>query len=636
MSPEAIDNAQVPSGASSGRTSLDLAIVLMVVAAMVGLCALGPSDTYASAQAWNAGGAMGIVERGDWILPRDQMGRAPRKPPLLAWAGALAILATGAHNDLVFRLPTILSGLATVVLIYLLGRRWFTRRSAVLAACLWAVGMHMSKLLYLATTDMLLTFWITASIFCADRVLFARPGEDARRRGWLVGFWASMILAALSKGWGVINVPVVGLWVALASAVQPGFEDLRALRGAPRLAMAGRLVLRRWGGAIRRIHLAWGLLAMLLVLGGLLTAQAVRGGQEFRQVLKYEYWRRLTGEGEDAEGGSTGRRAIRALQLIYFALPASAFALLAVAVGARRLALPLCWVAAVIVPFTIPQHFRQDYLLPAYGAIALMAGWGVEELARRGPQSGRTARLARHAAAAIPVAFALAVMAGPLAYGLRGHLPASWQRQLLMPVWVRPETWYLAAALAVMGAGVLVAAIHASLTWRIRRLAWLAILAAVGLQYFLVHVHSRHAVQPDGEIVLAFARQARPILGHDSYTVAWAGKLGTELYIGRFGQAGANGCPFTRPDQIERCDAAWLITDDFGLLMMGAAADDPSGPYHCRGQGVFRTRAEDLGQVALASAPVEDRDAGRIYLIRLQRPFHLTARPRGTTLPADE
>ena len=50
---------------------------------------------------------------------------------------------------------------------------------ALLAACLWAVGMHMSKMLYLATTDMLLTFWITASIFCAEALICVPP--DLRR-----------------------------------------------------------------------------------------------------------------------------------------------------------------------------------------------------------------------------------------------------------------------------------------------------------------------------------------------------------------------------------------------------------------------------------------------------------------------
>ena len=108
-----------------------------------------------------------------------------------------------------------------------------------------------------------------------------------------------------------------------------------------------------------------------------------------------------------------------------------------------------------------------------------------------------------------------------------------------------------------------------------------------------------------------------------------------ELYLGRFGLAGPGGRPFTHPDQIERSAAAWLITDDLGLTAMGAAAEDPSGPYRWRGQGVFRTRPADLGEVVVASPPVDDHDAGRIYLIRLQRPFHLTARPRGTTSPND-
>jgi hypothetical protein len=321
--------------------------------------------------------------------------------------------------------------------------------------------------------------------------------------------------------------------------------------------------------------------------------------------------------------------------LIYFTLPASALALLAVAMGAGRLVRPLCWLAAVVTPFAIPHHYRPDYLLPSYGAIALMAGWGVEELTRRSSQPGRAARVARHVAGMVPVAIALALMAGPLAFALRGHLPASWQRQLPLPVWFRPETWYVVAGLPVLGGVVLVAAVHASLTWRIRRLAWLSVLAMVGLQYFLVHVHSKHAVQPDGEIIQAFARHARPIIGNDSFTVAWAGKLGTELYLGRLGLTGPAGQPFRRAEQIERSPVPWLITDDYGLFLMGAVVAEANGPYRFRRQGAFRTRPEDLGRMELASPPVEDREDGHIYLIRLQRPFHITGKPR-VMAPRDE
>jgi hypothetical protein len=288
------------------------------------------------------------------------------------------------------------------------------------------------------------------------------------------------------------------------------------------------------------------------------------------------------------------------------------------------------------VPFSLTHGFRPDYLLPAYGAAAMMAAWGMEVLMRRGPESGRSARAVRHLLAAAPVLIGIALVAAPLAYLLRWRLPDSWQRLLPMPAWTRPETWRVVAALVALGAGALVLSVGASLTWRLRRLAWVTVAAMLGMQYFIVHVPSRHAVRPDGEIVLAFVRQGRPILGKDPFAVAWAGTLGAELYLGRFGRMDHNGRLFAQADQLEKSDLPWLITNDWGLVAMGAAEADDRGSYECKGVGKFRTLPQQMGQVLLTSRPISDRNLGRMYLIRLQRPFRVSGRSRPSASPRED
>ena len=616
----------------AGRTALDIALILLVAGAMIAICARGPCNTYAYAQAWNAGTGMGILERGDWLLPRDQMGRVPRKPPLLAWAEAAVLSVVPVRDDFVFRVPTILAGLATAVLVYLFGRRWFDRRTGLLAACLWLVGLHMGKQLYLVTTDMLLTLWITASIFSADRLLFNRTSAPGRTK-WLIGLWASMILAALSKGWGIVSVPVVGGFVALASALEPGFGELGGLGLGARLAGAARLVPRRWGAAIRRVGLGWGLLAMVAVLGALLGGQLLRGGQELRDVMNFEIVQRATGGGDSPPSPSHGPRV---LNLIYFALPGSVFAIGAVILGSRRMVRPLCWAAAVVVPFLLPHGFRSDYLLPAYGAVALMGGWAVEELVRRRANRGRAASAVRHMIAAAPVVIGLGLAGASLAYLLRGHMPQSWQRLLPMPIWTQPETWYVVSGLVAVGAATLGLAVFTSLAWRIHALAWVTIISMLGVHYFASNILSRHAVQPDGEIIRAFSMRARSIMGRDSFAVTGIRQLGCELYIGRFGRTDSAGQPFVSARQVDLSDAAWLIVADRGLLDLGAAEADPNGDYKAYKAGRYRTTPQDLGQVVLASAPVRDRDFGRVYLIRLRRPLRLSGQASQPSLQPDD
>ncbi|GAG50432.1 unnamed protein product, partial [marine sediment metagenome] len=238
-------------------------------------------------------------------------------------------------NDFTFRLPSLAAGLLTAMLVYSLGRRWCNRRVGLLAGCLWATTAHMGRLSYMATTDMLLTLWITVAVSCVDRVLWHRARPE-RRWLWLVGFYAAMILAALSKGWGVVNWPVLAVMVALAAACQP---------------RPGQ-ILRRWWLAIRALHLWWGVLAFVVAGGGLMIAMNAAAGNDLSEVMGFEVVQRITGGG-DSPPRPTSVPPI--LQMIYFTLPMSVLAIGALVLvrpgrwlrGRSEITLPLCWIAAV-------------------------------------------------------------------------------------------------------------------------------------------------------------------------------------------------------------------------------------------------------------------------------------------------
>ena len=621
---------------SCARTAADLAILLLLISVVLATLAHAPSNQYAYAQLRRVSTAISMLTGGEWLLPGNQAAGIASKPQLYPWLTAMALHLTGLYDDVIFRLPTLLATAATGVLLYFLARRWYGRRVALLAGCFWISCLHMQRVAYLAATDMLLTLWVTVSIFCADRLLFHRCVRRDRWK-WAVGLWASMILGALSKGWGVVNLALVGTAVGLAVVVAPGFGALRRVRVGLRWLLAGRLALRRLARAMGATGFGWGVLAMAAVLGPLWIAMFLRGGEAFQKLVYFEFFQRFTGHGQHAPSPSS---APAIAHLLYSCIPASAFAIFAVLqVPLRRwfsragaIYLPLSWVLGVLVPFSLAHGFRPDYLLPCYGAVAMLAAWGVERIARRTDVGGAGVLALRRAMAVAAVVMCLgaAILAG--GYALREHLGSAGQRAFRMPASVAPETWWVLYALAPLGVALAGAAVVWSRRLRPRRVAVAAMLGCVGIMFSYTHMASRHARTGDGDAMRTFARQARGILCDERPLVFRTHKLSVELYLGRLGRTVAG------VEEINRLSEPWLITTDRGLCRLGACRKDAQGRHVIRareqtddGQVVrkvrMRTLPEAFGDVALCSRAVESQNWGRIYLIRLRRPLRPPTEP---------
>jgi 4-amino-4-deoxy-L-arabinose transferase-like glycosyltransferase len=617
-----------PPAPGARRTAADLAVLLGLLAALVLLRASAPSNTYSYAQFWQVRASIDQVNGGSLVMPKvDSTGSPARKPQLYAWLLTAAMKLTGLNNDFIYRVPTLLSAAGLVVLIYLLGRRWYDRRAGLFAGALWITMLHMNKMAYLATTDMLLAFWIAACVFCADRLAF-HPAER-HRWVWTAAFWVSMILAGLSKAWGLVNLVVLGGWLALAGGLGPGFLPLRDAHGLmSRVGGFFRMLGRRWWALIRRTRLGWGLVAMLAVFVPLLTAKLYVGGEAFLEKMHFEVLQRITGQGEHAPHTAS---APAVLHLLYNTLPASIFAasaLLLVPVrgwlGRRGpIALPMWWIITVVLAFSIPAGFRPDYLLPCYAAVALQAGWAARELARR--WEGRLARHPRRICTAVPIVLGGALVLVGIAYLLRERLPLSWAESLPMAELPSRATWMVIAAAPAAG----IAAIALGV-WAIRRRRMGATVAASCLAMLMLlglyaHLWSRQARTADGQIMRHFARRVEPIIGRNEFMLYNASKLGTEVYLGRFGEKidGQKYSPREVLAMLRNRRGEWLITSDFGLAALGAYEFDPHGEYRLKRDGHkyrFAPRPEDLGELAAQSIqPIEFENWGRIYLIRVGR-----------------
>ena len=628
---------QAQEGPARTATWRDLTLVLLLVGAVMTIAAMAPSNTYAYAQLQQVGAVVGTIEGGslqDLLLPRDQFGGYARKPQLYAWLDAPILMLTGAYNDFTFRLPTILASFLTAVCVYFLGRRWYGRRTGLLAACLWATMLDMRNMTYIAITDMMVSLCILGSIMCADKLLFHRAPRDKRLR-WVIGLWVTMILGGMSKGWGVLNLGLVGLTLALAVTLRPGFKALRRSENlGAKLALLARLIGRRWWRAMKAVHFGWGMAAMAAALAPVWIGMFLIGGDEFWKIVDYEFIKRVTGRG----GHTPHDNSIPAiLQLLWYGIPATAMMVVAcLLVRFRRLfnwrsatSLPLCFVLGILLPFSLTFAFRPDYVLPCFAAVALLAAWGVEEVLRRGPAGDRTVQFCRHAIAAAPVLIAVALILLPAAYLFHDHMPRLVTKNLRLPSLVPATTWWIVGGLIPLGAVLLALSIRWSLRWQLRRVAAVAVIGMLGIIFVERNMFSRHARTRDGEKMIAFAREAAPLIGDEPFAVKRMQKLAVELYLGRFGQQ------TTTIRKLNKSDAKWLLTCDRGLIELGARRDLPQ-----EGNGdkpvtladlVKQVRPTDLGKVELEGPPVVTQKWGRMYLIRLRdRPIEPSGTPRGT------
>jgi hypothetical protein len=360
----------------------------------------------------------------------------------------------------------------------------------------------------------------------------------------------------------------------------------------------------------------------------------------------------------------------------------------------------LCWIAAVVIPYSLVHGFRPDYLLPCYAAVALMGGWAVDEIARRGRGSGKLTGVLRHVFAAAPVILGLTVVcmglallypaeATELVERLLGRWPKvveSVRTSLAAPEASGPETWAMLVVAVVMGVVAPVVGVWASLKWRLRTVVAAAIVGMMGVVFLDTHFLSRHARAGDGERMLQFAREVRPLIDDEDFAVYRMGKLGTELYLGRFGRLIRLPGEQRPLDALNALGDTWLLTCDRGLVELGAAQLDQAGDFtlpmdlqfldqqgglvltggpgtlergpdgrcvlvvdKARGYVLpvdpsalkrdkegrrllkvnlsFNVHPGELGRIVAFSPPIRSQRWGRMYLIRLgPRPIHVTGK----------
>jgi len=441
-----------------------------------------------------AAAARDMLRTGDWTVPVFNGRPRLEKPILIYWGCAFFSLLFGV-GPLACRLGPVLAGLGTVLVCAALGARLYGRRAGLLAGMVLATSWLFAQYGRTVLCDMPLTFFVTASIALLRIALDeARPG---RRRLLLLAAYLSAGLGVLAKGPLGLLLPV-GVMAAWLAWEGRGFAvvRLKPLSGAA----VALLLAAPW-----HLCVHW--------RGG----EAAAGLGDFFRVENYARyfhsfdhlgrpWRYLTVSVPQGMVPWT------------FLLPAGALAFWKLArkapkagrpAGLIELAFPMVWAGAIVGFFSATgqlgpwpwialaafllgslcllwmlgreRHWkwtslaafclfalavawpggakRSFYVLAAYPALAIAAGWALDRAAAHGGEFPWLRRLAE----AVPVAIGLVLVLVAAAAGLEllcpGASPLAWPVSNIAEYRAQPGFRPLLVALLVAGGGLGAAAL---------------------------------------------------------------------------------------------------------------------------------------------------------------------------------
>lgn len=349
----AIDRLRDAVSASHARACAFL-ILLSLAAFLPGFSTLQPLDRD---EPRFAQASKQMLESGDFVDIRFQDEARHKKPVGIYWlqsvavkAGELAGVPEARTQIWLYRIPSLIGAIATVLLTYWALLAFLARRYALLGASLMAAAVLLGVEARIAKTDAVLTACAVASMGALARAWLDWTRSLAfvpDRRNWLI-FWGATALGLLVKG---PIVPMVwGLAILVLSASQRSFRWLKPLRFGPGLLLC-LIVVLPWFAAI------------MLKTGGSFFADSV--GQDMLGKVA---------EGQEKHWGPPG------LYLLFFFAtywPAAAFAAMAVPFAwARRKEPQVLFLLAWIVPswlvFEAVPTKLPHYVLPLYPAITAL------------------------------------------------------------------------------------------------------------------------------------------------------------------------------------------------------------------------------------------------------------------------
>lgn len=237
--------------------------LLLIVACVALLPFLGLADFHTKGEPREAVVAYSMLESDDWVLPRNNGGDIPYKPPFFHWTIAAASAATGgAVSEFTSRLPSAVALIAMTLMLYV----FLVRRKGVTVALLASLVSLTAFELHRAGANCRVDMMLTALTVGALLLLYRWWERGLKGVPWLAILFMSC--ATLTKG------PVGSLIPCLAAGV---FLLLRGVN-----FFKAFLLLAAWGVMSFVLPLCWYYAAWL------------HQGQEFLDLVMEENFGRMT------------------------------------------------------------------------------------------------------------------------------------------------------------------------------------------------------------------------------------------------------------------------------------------------------------------------------------------------------
>lgn len=225
---------------------------------------IGMADFYSKGEPREAVVAYTMLENGNWILPINNGGDIPYKPPFFHWCIAFFSLLPGHVNEYTSRLPSALA----LIFMTMGGFAFFAKRKntevAMLASLLTLTSFEVLRAGYACRVDMVLTACIVGSMY----LLYIWWEKGKCHLPWLAIL--CMSAGTLTKGPIGIILPCLVTGVFMLTKKE------------------------RFWGTIRHITLI-AILSMILPLGWYYAAY-LQGGETFLSLVMEENFGRLMGK----------------------------------------------------------------------------------------------------------------------------------------------------------------------------------------------------------------------------------------------------------------------------------------------------------------------------------------------------
>jgi len=328
-------------------------IVLILIAGAILLCNLGAGSLLSWDEAVYAQVSKEMLKSNNYIDLTWAGNQWSDKPPLYMWMTAISYKIFGI-NEFAVRLFSALCGIGTVIVTYLLALKLYSRRAAIAASLVLLSTLHFIWASRVGMLDAALTFFISLSLYCfllgAERKIFL--------------FLSALAFgcAFLTKGFGALLIPIIlAVYMMIA--------------GKTRLAREPAL----WAG-----------LSVALVLAGAWHLMALAHyGKEF--ITDYVTKHLISRVGQAVEGHTgtifTYFKVIsnkgRPWGIVsFFVIPFALWEFFKKRSMPERW-LPLIWFFTTLIVFSAVKTKLNWYILPAYPAIAIITGWGIDSILRK-------------------------------------------------------------------------------------------------------------------------------------------------------------------------------------------------------------------------------------------------------------